>query len=143
VGVSFTEAAKRHAKDAKLLDRASRLANANHLWGFAAECALKAVLRALDPTLFKADGTPKKPHKEHVNVDVLWDDAHNLFSGRSASPLASKLPKTPNPFSGWSANARYYADGDVPDTPTHSRQQRGAQHCLFLLETARSLGYKE
>lgn len=140
VGVSFTEAARRHTKDAKLLDQAGRLANANHLWGFAAECSLKAVLRAVDPTLFEADGRPKKPYKKHV--DALWGQVHAFFTGRSMSRLASTLP-TANPFAGWSVDARYDADADAPDAASHGKHQRGAQHCLWLLEMARSLGHKE
>lgn len=138
MGVSYTEAAKRHATDAKLLDEASRFANANHLLGFAAECALKAVLRALYPTLFEAEGDPIKKHKVHINT--LWPQLATIISGRSEDYLA--LPET-NPFGLWSVHARYAADADGPRAEIHEAQKRGAEACLELLAAARENGHKE
>lgn len=141
MGVSFTEAANRHAKDAELLDSSSRTSNANHLWGMAAECALKAVLRALaGPALFMADGTPKPPYRQHI--DHLWPEVITFFSGRSEVYLTSLLPAT-NPFNAWSVRGRYAADADVPNSVMHREHQHGAAQCLLLLETARSYGHRE
>lgn len=141
MGVSFTEAAGRHATDARSLDAARRIANANHLWGFAAECALKAVLRAIDgPTLFTSDGMPKPPYKSHI--DKLWPEVLTFLSGRSEAYLTSLLPAT-NPFARWSVHGRYAADADAPDTVLHAVHQRGAEFCLLVLEVARSYGHHE
>jgi hypothetical protein len=140
VGVSFTEAAGRHATDAKLLDAAGRLHNANHLWGFAAECALKAVLRAVDATLFEPNGTPKRPYKEHI--DQLWPLVATFMSGRSEAYLSGLLPAT-DPFDRWSVHGRYDANADAPDTVTHDVHRRGAEVCLLALELAQSNGHHE
>jgi hypothetical protein len=141
VGVSFTEAAGRHATDARLLDAAHRIGNANHLWGFAAECALKAVLRAVDgPTLFTSAGMPKPPYKEHI--DRLWPEVLTFLSGRSEAYLTAVLPAT-NPFDRWSVHGRYGADADAPDTITHDVHRRGAELCMLVLELARSWGHRE
>ena len=137
MGVFYTEAAKRHETDAKLLDEAGRFANANHLLGFAAECALKAVLRALYPTLFEPDGDPVK-HKIHINK--LWPQIATIINGRDEEYLA--LPKT-NAFDLWSVHARYAADADGPRAETHEEQKRGAEACLKLLVAARENGHKE
>ena len=45
--VNFTEAHRRHWKDAKLLYAHRRWGNADHLFGFSAECGLKAVMTRL------------------------------------------------------------------------------------------------
>lgn len=140
MSVSFTEAAGRHATDAKLLDSATRTANANQLWGLAAECALKAVLRAVEPTVFEPNGLPRKPYKEHI--DKLWPEVIKFFSGRSEAHLAAVLPSA-NAFALWSVHARYDADKDAPDPETHGAHQRGAQACLLLLEIAGSYGHHE
>ena len=39
---NYTEAALRHWRDAELLKEQNRVENADHLFGVAAECALKA-----------------------------------------------------------------------------------------------------
>ncbi|MEX1364929.1 MAG: hypothetical protein AB1Z98_17505 [Nannocystaceae bacterium] len=141
MAVSFTEAAKRHSTDASLLDTAKRTANANHLWGFAAECALKAVLRGVDPTLFSATGVPGNAFKVHI--DKLWPSAVNFFSGRSEAYLSSALPIAPNPFDQWSVHGRYDSDADTPSATLHAQHQTAAKRCLSLLATARLNGHHE
>jgi hypothetical protein len=140
VGVSFTEAAGRHAKDARLLADVGRIGNASHLWGFAAECGLKAVLRAVDPTLFSAAGDPTAHYRKHI--DTLWPLMHSFLSGRSEAYLTGLLPLT-NPFDQWSVHDRYGADADTPDPVMHDVHQRGAELCLMVLELARSYGHHE
>ena len=43
---NYSSAAIRHWKDAELLERENRIENADHHYGFAAECAIKKVLIA-------------------------------------------------------------------------------------------------
>jgi hypothetical protein len=43
----YSTAAMRHWQDATLLDESRRLANADQLYGFAAECGLKSALVAV------------------------------------------------------------------------------------------------
>jgi len=48
-------------------------ANADHLFGLAAECALKAVMQALGMLSLRSDGVPAdKKHKVHIND--LWNE---------------------------------------------------------------------
>ena len=44
----FADAHRRHWEDAELLHDHGRWANADQLYGFSAECGLKAVMRILD-----------------------------------------------------------------------------------------------
>ena len=52
--VDFSGAGRRHYKDAELLKSDNRIPNAGHLFGFAAECGIKALLvshgLSTDPT---------------------------------------------------------------------------------------------
>ncbi|MDR3553905.1 MAG: hypothetical protein P4L55_04045 [Syntrophobacteraceae bacterium] len=51
MSVDFCDAAYRHFNDAKRLFDNDRMANADHLTGIAAECALKAVMVGLGMNL--------------------------------------------------------------------------------------------
>src|SRR5690348_5450527 len=68
--VDFPGSARRHLKDAELLEAANRLANAGHLYGYVAECGLKALLTWHGhPT--DADGSPRRNSGFRVHVDDL------------------------------------------------------------------------
>ena len=75
--------------------QAGRWANADQLYGFSAECALKAVM--------KANGM-EHPHKLHVQA--LWDVFFAFVAGRPTANLLHHLPQR-NPFAKWSQNNRY------------------------------------
>lgn len=66
---NYADAALQHWKDAQLLDKENRVENADHHYGFAAECAIKKVLIEL-PTFSNA-GTLEGSYKEHDNI--LWN----------------------------------------------------------------------
>ena len=61
---NFSNAAKRHWKDGQLLHEQKRLDNADQLYGFAAECALKYALDSLG--YFRPEA-----HRKHINE--LWN----------------------------------------------------------------------
>jgi hypothetical protein len=67
--VDFPASARRHLADAKLLEANGRLANAGHLYGFAAECGLKALLiwhgYPTDP-----EGSPDPKRKPTFRVHI-------------------------------------------------------------------------
>ena len=65
----FDVAAVRHFRDGDFLREQQCLDNADQLFGFAAECAIKSALVTL-PGCLQDDGLAKK-YKEHV--DQLWD----------------------------------------------------------------------
>ena len=47
---NYAQAARRHNADATLLLANQRIANADHLYGFAAECALVKIIQTLPGT---------------------------------------------------------------------------------------------
>lgn len=99
----FSGAARRHWRDARLLDGERRPENADHHYGFAAECALKSALETMG--YFRED-----EHKKHINV--LWDKMQATAFQR-AYPGLARLLAGRNGFSDWNADQRYDADGTI------------------------------
>ena len=105
---NYSDAALRHWKDAHLLERENCVENADHHYGFAAECAIKKVLVAF-PTFSNA-GALEKSYKTHINT--LWDNVghHSL---QKSYPNLFALLNSINPFSDWDVNQRYSECGAI------------------------------
>lgn len=102
----FKNAYERHQQDADSLFDGKRYANADHLYGLAAECALKAVMKGLDPSLVDKNGDfLNQTDKKHI--DKLWDHFRCFLQGRNASSLSAHIPGPNNPFNKWTVNSRY------------------------------------
>jgi hypothetical protein len=106
----FAAAAIRHFRDAKLLDENDRVGNADQLYGFAAECAIKVALVAL-PALAPA-GRLADRYREHV--DQLWRLAPVQSFQKRFPGLVWALKSVQDPFADWTTSQRYEADGAVP-----------------------------
>ena len=103
----FGDAATRHWEDAELLRGKERWANADHLYGVAAECALKAVRVMLGMETKPDDGSPSESrHKKHINR--IWEEFSTFAAGRSEGRYSSRLPAR-TPFSDWDVAQRYAA----------------------------------
>ena len=101
----FKNAYERHQKDAEILFDKKRYANADHLYGLAAECALKAVMVGLDPALANQDGDlVNQGDKKHI--DKLWGHFRLFLSGRNAPTYLAHVSNS-NPFSNWRIEDRY------------------------------------
>lgn len=110
----FLDAHRRHWRDAELLYRNGRLANADHLYGLSAECGLKA--------MWVGTGHPLRPeHRVHINH--FWNHFQRL---RANSPnlRGFSFPRE-NPFNDWDVNQRYAAEACFDDRPV-SRHRQGA-----------------
>lgn len=133
--------------DADRLLAASRFDNASHLAGFAAECALKAVLCSAGNVGTPSSGPPtvhvsgKKISLSHL--PKVWNDAGLYLQGLTAFtvPQLSALLRGKNPFDGlkgekpWDIGDRYEADGVV--TPSIARRHRdGAARIVSIMQTA-------
>lgn len=99
----FLDAFERHRADGELLYNEKRWANADHMYGMAAECGLKAVMVGLGMAV-DSTGVPQRPHKVHV--DHLWILFSTFATTQGAAAYAAMLP-TANPFDDWSVNDRY------------------------------------
>ena len=105
---NFQDAAQRHWHDAEMLlnDPAPqlghiRLANASHLYGVAAECALKAILHRWVPS------RPKRGH-----MPAIWGE-FATHANTAKHGLSALLTSTTNPFSGWNIGDRYLSRSDM------------------------------
>ena len=107
----FTAAAKRHWADAGLLADNERRENADHHYGFAAECALKSALRSM--------GCFQDEHRKHINV--LWDKMQATHFQRRFPGLARLLAGA-NRFKDWNVEQRYHGDGAVTEQAMQSHR---------------------
>ena len=98
--VNYVHAHIRHWKDAEILSGCGRLANADQLYGFSAECGLKAVMKALGKPLL------------HIHVHDLWPVFKRSVRGRAAGRFRRQLPQG-SPFADWSHHDRYAPTGYV------------------------------
>lgn len=113
----YGSAAQRHWHDASFLHAHNRIDNADHLVGFAVECAIKFAIDRAGQLNRRQNRPPtllddKKTQLRHVNQ--LWQEA-KLFSFLPA-PLFAELGRAELPFSDWDANQRYQITGAIaPD----------------------------
>lgn len=122
---NFSQAARRHWHDAKLLFEKQRLGNADQLYGLAAECALKAALRH-NGLLAEETEVPKKLRK---HIDRVWELYLRAVEGRLAG-LSHLLDHEECPFLDWSIEQRYAGDAGMPDQACVSRHITGCKICI-------------
>lgn len=99
----FYDAHERHYDDAEFLYAEKRWANADHLFGVAAECGLKALTEK-----FKG-GALQRAERLHINEPSKPANAWDIFeSYRSGHSLSAKFSMPPdNPFLDWDVSQRY------------------------------------
>ncbi len=102
----FLDAHRRHWQDAELLFDEDRWPNADQLYGFSVECALKAMMKSRGMKT-DASGAPESPrHRKHVQD--IWRVFKSFMRGKQGSWFRSKLPPG-EPFADWSHHDRYSA----------------------------------
>lgn len=105
----FDVAAVRHFRDGGLLSERQSLDNADQLFGFAAECALKSALITLPGCA--QQGKLAESYREHVRQ--LWDLVPLQSLQRRYRGLFAVLRGLQQPFADWSTDQRYGPDGAV------------------------------
>lgn len=99
----FQDSSERHFEDGLLLEANGRLANADHVFGFSAECSLKAVMLGIGHPKANNGDWPDG-YKDHVNQ--LWMRFQSFAQGLLDAKYAAYV-QTGNPFSTWNASQRY------------------------------------
>ncbi len=128
MSTDFRDASQRHFEDGEFLEAQGRLANADHLFGFSAECSLKAIMLGIGHRKAAAGDWPEG-HRDHVNA--LWSGFQSFAQGLLDAKYAAHVPPT-NPFSTWHANQRYWRRHHF--TPaTLDPHKSAADGCLRLL----------
>lgn len=105
--VDFADAHRRHWADAEVLFMNARLGNADHLYGFSAECGLKAVMERLGMSV---DRTGLLPKEYRTHVQELWPQFEAFAAGHEGARRLEELPAG-RPFSDWSHHDRYARRG--------------------------------
>jgi len=113
--VDFYGAGRRHYQDAELLMNNSRIPNAGHLFGFAAECGIKALLvshgLSTDPTT--GDLAETRSHKYKTHVNVLINNVQTFPNSPGYSKYLGMMPNL-RAFSNWDTAHRYYDELSIP-----------------------------
>lgn len=100
----FLDAHGRHWDDAERLFQDQRWANADHLYGLAAECGLKRLMLAFGmPYDTARDWPDRKQDREHANG--LWARFESYRCGHHQG--TDYVLTTPNPFADWDVAQRY------------------------------------
>jgi hypothetical protein len=129
--------------DAKLLEANSRLPNAGHLYGYVAECGLKALLTWHGhPT--DADGSPLRSSgfREHIDKLVIAPTFTSLkffVQNRSGAKYLAMIPSV-NAFSDWKVNHRYFLEAALPTS--FSKWKIAADEVGRMLDQAHLDGMK-
>jgi hypothetical protein len=121
---AFDHAATRHWSDARLLEDEGRLPNADHLFGLAAECAIKSALVQLSE--LTPGGELAAGYQEHI--EKLWDHAR-LHGFQRTFPNLQAVLRLPNPFDDWKVDQRYER-GNAVTVDVKNRHRDAAKRVL-------------
>jgi len=125
---AYADAAVRHWSDAEFFNTARRLPNADQLYGFAAECALKVALIKIPSCM--DGGVLQRRYKEHVAE--LWELIPLQSIERIAVGLVPLLRMQNKPFADWSIDQRYES-GEAINTNIVNKHRDAARRALGAL----------
>jgi hypothetical protein len=139
--VDFLSAAQRHFRDAEHLLASGYSANAGQLFGFQAECGLKALLIAQGLRTDSAGDIDGNQRNYRVHIDGLSQLilTLNVFpNGRIATRYTTMIPNVRN-FSDWRVNHRYWNEDTLPLTSV-SNWRLASNEIEAMLDQARMDG---
>lgn len=119
----FLDAHERHWEDAERLYQAQRWANADHLYGMAAECGLKRLMLAFGMRVDAVTGSPVDK-KDWRHANSVWMRFESYRSGH-VHGTGYALPSG-NPFENWDVTDRYAHQSNFDQALAHGHQV-GAQ----------------
>ncbi|MGX4691646.1 hypothetical protein [Streptomyces sp. JNUCC 63] len=141
----FAKAAARHFHDAAYCHTDDRLPTADHLYGFAAECATKSLLLRFTDVRMGPSNRPEAPHPEHPDdpdhtlkfghVNELIREIKLLAHGRTGAVLHTALDADLKVFRRWHVSTRY-TDGTYAQVEMVNRRRDAARRILSLHEQA-------
>ena len=147
--VAYEQVARRHFSDAETLFNQGRLANAGQLYGFVAECGLKAMLIACGVTPGADGGIPGEhpakqgkshPLRQHMPSLTGRITAHGQLipDGPQATKYMAIMPSLGH-YSDWSVDHRYWRDAALPLTSV-ANWRSAAQEVSAMLDQAKQDG---
>lgn len=130
----FLDAHERHWCDADRLFSAGRYANADHLYGMAAECGLKRLMVRFGMTVNPATGAPKNS-SDWKHANNIWARFESYRNGR-VEGVDYGLP-TPNPFDNWDVSDRYAHQSSFNHAGVQLHQAGAAVICDLIKKAQR------
>lgn len=132
----FLDAQQRHWDDAERLLQAQRWANADHLYGMAAESGLKRLMLAFGmPFDATKDWPANKQDRTHANG--IWARFESYRCGHHQG--AGYALTTQNPFADWDVAQRYAHQSNFDQTRVQAHQA-GANLVRNLIQKAKLEG---
>lgn len=132
----FLDAHERHWDDAESLLHVGRWANADHLYGMAAECGLKRLMIEFGMKTIPKTGSPAdKRDSRHAND--IWDRFESYRDGK-VEGSGYILPRA-NPFDNWNVSDRYAHQSNFDQARAQSHKA-GAQDVRALIAKAQREG---
>lgn len=133
--VDYVAAARRHLRDAQVLQHAGHLANAGQLFGICVECGLKSLL-VRGGAAVDADGNLDWAYRKHMpHLDTLINGLTTLPDGRAASALQSRLPNLAA-LANWAIEHRYWREAAIPLATSLADWELSAREMDALLDEA-------
>ncbi|KGM23062.1 hypothetical protein [Stenotrophomonas maltophilia] len=132
----FLDAHERHWDDAERLLQAQRWANADHLYGIAAECGLKRLMRAFGMPVNPSTGSPTDS-KDWKHANNIWARFESYRSGHAQG--AGYAMAAGNPFDSWDVSDRYAHQSNFNQARVQGHQA-GAQAVRNLIAKAQREG---
>lgn len=127
----FLDAHERHWEDAERLWQAQRWANADHLYGIAAECGLKRLMMVFGMSVDSGGSPVDKKDWKHANH--IWERFESYRCGH-AQGTGYALPPG-NPFSEWDVAERYAHQSNF-DQGWVEKHREGAKAVHHLIDQA-------
>lgn len=131
----YLDAHDRHWNDAECLFQMQRWANADHLYGLAAECGLKRLMLAFGMPYDNARDRPGK-QEDRVHADGIWA---RFESYRCGHHHGARYALPPNPFANWKVAQRYAHQSNF-DGQRAAAHQAGANAVHDLIRQAQQEG---
>lgn len=131
----FLDAHERHWEDAEQLYRAQRFANADHLYGMAAECGLKRLMVAFGMQVDSNTGSPQS-QSDRTHVDGVWVRYESYRARQQATDYC--LPAS-SPFAAWHVSDRYAHQSNF-NQPRTTAHKAGADQVRQLIKKAQREG---
>lgn len=140
--VDFHGSALRHIADADLLESNNRLPNAGHLYGYVAECGLKALLIGLGyPTDLEGSPAQMKPNfRVHINgllAPATFMSLNLFLNGRAGAKYLALISGIGD-FSDWRVEHRYYSEAALPGSL--AKWKAAAHEVGRMLDQAKTYG---
>lgn len=132
----FLDSHERHWDDAERLLQAQRWANADHLYGMAAECGLKRLMQAFGMPYDPARDRPASK-QDRVHANGAWARFESYRSGYAQA--ANYVLPASDPFNNWDVSDRYAHQSNFDQALVHGHQA-GAQAVRNLIAKAQREG---